>query len=76
LFSGIAGDTIQQVVLCFDWCALGWISHPSVCNLEVIGLNWKAQCGESRMLRLDGGKVVRPYLSVLLTKLCNWGIVT
>ncbi len=56
MFSGIAGDTIQQVVLCFDWCALGWISHPSACNLEVIGLNWKAQCGESRMLRLDGGK--------------------
>ena len=25
MFSGIAGDTMQQVVLCFDWCALGWI---------------------------------------------------
>ncbi len=24
LFSGIAGDPMQQVVLCFDWCALEW----------------------------------------------------
>ena len=47
---------MQQVVLCFDWCALGWISYLSACNLSVVGLNWKAQCGKSRMLRLDGGK--------------------
>lgn len=25
MFSGRAGDSTQQVVLCFDWCALGWM---------------------------------------------------
>ncbi len=32
------------------------VSHPLACSLPVAGLNWKAQCGESRMLRLEGGK--------------------
>ena len=31
-------------------------AYPLACNLEVSRSNWKAQCGESRMLRLDGGK--------------------
>jgi len=31
-------------------------AHPLACHLLVAGMNWKAQCGESRMLRLDGGK--------------------
>jgi hypothetical protein len=31
-------------------------SYLLACNLSVTGSNWKAQCGESRMLRLDGGK--------------------
>ena len=31
-------------------------SYLSACRLSVAGLNWKAQCGKSRMLRLDGGK--------------------
>ncbi len=29
MLSGIAGDPMQQVVLCFDWCALGWM-FPSM----------------------------------------------
>jgi hypothetical protein len=29
LFSGIAGDTMQQVVLCFVWCALEALPNPS-----------------------------------------------
>ncbi len=29
LFSGIAGDPMQQAVLCFDWCALEVLPNPS-----------------------------------------------
>jgi hypothetical protein len=29
LFSGIAGDSMRQVVLCFDWCALEVLPNPS-----------------------------------------------
>ena len=29
LFSGIAGDSMQRVVLCSDWCALKVKPHPS-----------------------------------------------
>ena len=29
LFSGIAGDSMQQVVLCSDWCALEVLPNPS-----------------------------------------------
>ena len=27
LFSGIAGDSMQQVVLCFDWCTLAVLTE-------------------------------------------------
>ena len=30
LFSGRAGDSIEQVVLCFDWCALEVLPNPSL----------------------------------------------
>lgn len=67
--SSTVGDSMQRVVLCSDRCALGeenlihrlTLRNTSLCESEY----WKAQCGERRMLRLDGGKVVRPYLSVL-----------
>src|SRR5260370_41505874 len=59
LFSSIVGDSMQQVVLCSYWCTLEVLPNPSThteghvkCQSEY----WKAQCGESRMLRLDGGK--------------------
>ncbi len=42
-------------MLCFDWCALGWIC-PSACNLSVAGLNWKAGCIERCLSGLEGGK--------------------
>ena len=56
MFSGIAGDSTQQVVLCFDWCALGWMFYPSACTFSVAGSNWKAVCVERRPYRLEGGK--------------------
>ena len=59
LFSGRAGDLMQQVVLCSDWCASpgqpeSTTSHARTAMGHVE--YWKAQCGESRMLRLGGGK--------------------
>ena len=36
LFSGIAGDSMQQVVLCSDWCAFSIlcdVPHPYICFL-------------------------------------------
>ncbi len=29
LFSGRAGDSMQRVVLCSNWCALEVLPHPS-----------------------------------------------
>src|SRR5258708_2845716 len=59
LFSSIVGDSMQQAVLCSYRCTLEVLPNPSThteghvkCQSEY----WKAQCGESRMLRLDGGK--------------------
>src|SRR5260370_41882215 len=59
LFSSIVGDSMQQAVLCSYRGTLEVLPNPSThteghvkCQSEY----WKAQCGESRMLRLDGGK--------------------
>ena len=59
MFSDTAGDSMQQVVLCSDWCASpgqpeSTTSHARTGTGHVE--YWKAQCGESRMLRLGGGK--------------------
>jgi hypothetical protein len=50
---------MQQVVLCSSWCASP--GQPRVHHLKRKDQAghveyWKAQCGESRMLRLGGGK--------------------
>jgi hypothetical protein len=56
MFSCRAGDSTQQVVLCFDWCDLGWMFHPSACTFSGAGSNWKAVYVERRLYRLEGGK--------------------
>jgi hypothetical protein len=59
LFSSTVGVVMQQVVLCSSWCASP--GQPRVHHLKRKDQAghveyWKAQCGESRMLRLGGGK--------------------
>jgi hypothetical protein len=63
LFSSTVGGVTQRVVPCSNWCAsLGQpksnTSHVRTATGHVE--YWKAQCGESRMLRLDGGKGRKP----------------
>jgi len=68
MFSSIVGDAMQQVVLCSDWCASPGQPESTTSNARTRPGHveyWKAQCGESRMLRLGGGKGRKPYLSVL-----------
>jgi hypothetical protein len=47
---------MQQVVLCFDWCALERGFYPITCNFPVAESNWKAGCIERCLSGLDGGK--------------------
>ena len=63
LFSSTVGDAMQQVVLCLNWCASPGQPESTTSNART-GTGhveyWKAQCGESRMLRLGGGKGRKP----------------
>jgi hypothetical protein len=59
LFSSTVGVATRQVVLCLNWCASpGQPESTTSGRLDQTGHveYWKAQCGESRMLRLGGGK--------------------
>ena len=56
MFSGKAGDPMQQVMLCFNWCALKWMIYPSACNFSVAESNWKAGCVERHLSGLERGK--------------------
>jgi hypothetical protein len=59
LFSSTVGDAMQQVVLCSDWCASQGQPESTTSYARTATGHveyWKAQCGESRMLRLGGGK--------------------
>jgi hypothetical protein len=59
LFSSTVGVAMRQVVLCLNWCASpGPPASTTSARLDQAGHveYWKAQCGESRMLRLGGGK--------------------
>jgi hypothetical protein len=59
MFSDRAGDSMQRIVLCSNWCASTGKPESTASNARARQGHveyWKAQCGESRMLRLDGGK--------------------
>src|SRR6266567_5683989 len=63
LFSSIVGVATQQVALCLNWCASPGQPESTTSNART-GTGrveyWKAQCGESRLLRLGGGKGREP----------------
>ncbi len=70
LFSGRAGDSIQQVVLCSDWCALEVLPNPST-HTEGHVIVFYPSTGKPSALKgacsvWTGGKSVSSYLSVLL----------
>src|SRR5712692_4526669 len=73
LFSGIAGDSLQQVVLCFDWCALEVLPNPST-HTEGHVIVFYPSTGKPSALKgacsvWTGGKSASSYLSVLRGKL-------
>jgi hypothetical protein len=60
----IEEDTMQQVVLCFDWCVLGWMFSSTNLQPPVAELNWKAGCVERRTpeatsISISGTQVLR-----------------
>jgi hypothetical protein len=68
LFSGIAGDSMQQVVLCSDWCALEVLPNPSTHTEEHVIVVYPST-GKPSALKgacsvWTGGKSVSSYLSV------------
>ena len=72
LFSGIAGDSIQQVVLCSDWCALEVLPNPST-HTEGHVIVFYPSTGKPSALKgacsvWTGGKSVSSYLSVFTVK--------
>jgi hypothetical protein len=75
LFSGIAGDSMQQVVLCSDWCALEVLPNPSTHTEEHVIVVYPST-GKPSALKgacsvWTGGKSVSSYLSVFLTKIAH-----
>ena len=59
MFSSRVGVATQRVVPCSNWGAsLGKPTSTTSARLDQTGHveYWKAQCGESRTLRLGGGK--------------------
>ncbi len=75
LFSGIAGDSIQQVVLCSDWCALEGSPNPST-HTEGHVIVLYPSTGKPSALKgacsvWTGGKSVSSYLSVLRAKIVS-----
>jgi hypothetical protein len=63
LFSSTVGVATQRVVLCLGWCASPGLPESTTSNARTRTGRveyWKAQCGESRMLRLGGGKGREP----------------
>ena len=75
LFSGIAGDSLQQVVLCFDWCALEVLPNPST-HTEGHVIVLYPSTGKPSALKgactvWTGGKNVSSYLSVFSAKISH-----
>ena len=68
LFSGIAGDSMQQVVLCLDWCASTGktrIHHLTRKDPEeVTSSTGKRSAGKLACCVWKGGKSVSSYLSL------------
>ena len=68
LFSGIAGDSMQQVVLCSDWCAS--TGKTRIHHLkrkdpeEVMSSTGKRSAGKLACCVWKGGKSVSSYLSL------------
>jgi|SRR5450755_1753318 len=73
LFSGKAGDSLQQVVLCSDWCALEVLPNPST-HTEGHVIVFNPSTGKPSALKgacsvWTGGKSVSSYLSVFPVKI-------